>query len=191
MQDTPYGYCQCGCGQPAPLAPTTNKSRGYTRGQPMRWRHGHAGRKPTAWLEEDRGHSTPCWIWQLSLHARTGYGAKKTNGVSTLAHRAVYEHHVGPIPDGLELDHLCRVRACVNPAHLEPVTHKENVRRGLRDSPTWGTGPAGTTGKSAAIQQDLGGDMTRKAIAAKHGVHRSYVDMIARGLRGPNSRRAA
>jgi len=46
------------------------------------------------------------------------------------AHRLSYETEIGPIPEGLELDHLCRVRSCVNPLHLEPVTHQENVRRG-------------------------------------------------------------
>lgn len=48
-----------------------------------------------------------------------------------MAHRAVYEHLRGPIPVGLELDHLCRNTRCVNPAHLEPVTHRENALRGV------------------------------------------------------------
>lgn len=50
--------------------------------------------------------------------------------LSQLAHRWSYEHHAGPIPDGLHLDHLCRNTLCVNPDHLEPVTHQENVLRG-------------------------------------------------------------
>jgi hypothetical protein len=49
-----------------------------------------------------------------------------------MAHRFAYELLVGPIPEDLELDHLCRVRHCVNPAHLEPVTHLENILRGMR-----------------------------------------------------------
>ena len=47
-----------------------------------------------------------------------------------MSHRLAYELEIGPIPAGLEIDHLCRVRNCVNPAHLEPVTHAENIRRG-------------------------------------------------------------
>jgi hypothetical protein len=73
----------------------------------------------------------PCWIWTGHLN-RTGYG-QVNRGASegrALVHRVTYEHGVGRIPEGLELDHLCSVRACCNPDHLEPVTHLENVRRG-------------------------------------------------------------
>lgn len=78
------------------------------------------------WTIEDRGHSTPCWIWGGQFNDR-GYGL--TTGAHRLAHRAVWVNANGPVPDGMELDHLCRVRACVRPEHLEPVTHQENMRR--------------------------------------------------------------
>lgn len=77
-----------------------------------------------------------CWLW-LGKKNRQGYGMANVSGPSTTtAHRDAYLHLVGPIPDDLELDHLCRNRACVNPAHLEVVTHRENSRRA---SHWWGT----------------------------------------------------
>jgi hypothetical protein len=62
---------------------------------------------------------------------RDGYGRTSRNGKTIGAHRLVYEEEVGPVPVGLEIDHLCRNRRCTNVTHLEPVTHRENCRRGL------------------------------------------------------------
>lgn len=70
-----------------------------------------------------------CWLWTGCIR-RGGYGWFRAEGRSKLAHRVSYEIHKGPIPDGLSLDHLCRVTSCVNPDHLEPVTRGENVLRG-------------------------------------------------------------
>lgn len=73
--------------------------------------------------------SQGCWQWTGTL-TKNNYGLIRANGKSQLAHRWSYEHHVGPIPSGLVIDHLCRNRACVNPDHMEPVTNEENLRRG-------------------------------------------------------------
>lgn len=75
--------------------------------------------------------STDCWVWTASLNS-AGYGRLREHpsNKTLLAHRVSYEAFVGPIADGLVLDHLCRNRACINPVHLEAVSFKENVRRG-------------------------------------------------------------
>lgn len=69
-----------------------------------------------------------CWLW-IGSTGKLGYGKLTVAGRSKSAHRCIYLIYYD-IADGLELDHLCKVRCCVNPAHLEPVTHVENVRRG-------------------------------------------------------------
>jgi len=71
-----------------------------------------------------------CWTWAEGTKTKGGYGLLKVDGRMHLAHRVAYRLLVGEIPDGLELDHLCRNRACVRPDHLEPVTRQENVLRG-------------------------------------------------------------
>lgn len=78
-------------------------------------------------------HQSPdgCWLWIGSLTA-AGYGhLRRPQGRYDYAHRVAYELMNGSIPDGLVIDHLCRVRSCCNPDHLQAVTHAENVRRGL------------------------------------------------------------
>ena len=80
-----------------------------------------------------RPSDTECWVWTASGN-HGGYGYVSFNGRQQVAHRVLYQILVGPIPEGLTLDHLCRNRRCVNPAHLDPVSNRENILRGTSRS---------------------------------------------------------
>ncbi len=81
------------------------------------------------WSKVSTCHESGCWLWNGCTSY--GYGMFYAGSKLRRAHRVSYETLIGPIPDGLQIDHLCRVRNCVNPAHLEPVTNRENSLRGI------------------------------------------------------------
>ena len=90
------------------------------------------------WAKVDKNGPQPdgidgtCWVWTASVN-NVGYGQLKDGPRTAKAHRLSYEWCVGPIPDGLVIDHLCRVRRCVNPDHLQPVPQMVNSQRqGIR-----------------------------------------------------------
>jgi HNH endonuclease len=172
--------CECGCGQPAPIATYTSKHWGWTKGQPKRFKRGHASpcTKPSIWSDDlwekrDLGYSTMCWFW-LGVKDRNGYGrfgSQSTQG-SALAHRISYERAHGPIAEGLDLDHLCRNPSCVNPGHLEPVTHRENLRRGA--------GAKLSYEKAERVRQLRAQGLTHRVIAEQFGVStRTISDTLA------------
>jgi len=81
----------------------------------------------------EKGSYGECWIW-TGARDEDGYGRVWANGTTGRAHRVIFEALKGAIPEGLVLDHLCHTPSCVNPDHLEPVTIRENVRRGREAS---------------------------------------------------------
>lgn len=84
------------------------------------------------WSKVDKNGPDGCWLWLGQIRkTRQPYGSFWVPPKNVPAHRFSYELAIGPIPDGLVLDHLCRNPSCVNPAHLEPVTTKENLMRGV------------------------------------------------------------
>lgn len=108
-------------------------SRWYRTGDPTKARRYSpraGGLAERVWVKLDK--SGRCWEWTGTIDAVSGYGRIQVDGSCRYSHRVVYELLVEPIPEGLQLDHLCRNRACCNPAHLEPVTGKVNVERSER-----------------------------------------------------------
>lgn len=88
-----------------------------------------AARLCTQFEKQYEVQSDGCWLWTGAINGN-GYGYFLAFGTRIPAYRFAYENWIGPIPDGLELDHLCRNRACVSYDHLEAVTHRENTLRG-------------------------------------------------------------
>ena len=106
--------------------------RGTPEERSARARHKVKRAYPWRWSIPEQWYipepNTGCWLWLGGLNQK-GYPQFKHQQRTWRAHRFMYERAKGPLPEGLTLDHLCRVRSCVNPDHLEPVTHAENCRR--------------------------------------------------------------
>jgi hypothetical protein len=156
----------------------------------MRFIRGHnnagmdrSGARKTHYFEEERGYDTPCWTWQLiktqpGKGGLGGYGKITVKGKNFLAHRWYYEQAHGPIPEGLQLDHLCQNRDCVNPDHMEPVTPLENTRRS-RSSKL-------TLEQAQEIERLAQSGLSSYKIAPRFGVTRQTVDLIRKnGADGP------
>lgn len=125
--EIPFGECHCGCHGRAPIATRNWFTKGIIKGQPHKFIQGHnrPNMKSDRYKVEDRGYETPCWIWQLFIHGN-GYGQVRINGRETSAHVAAWEAVNGPVPEGHEIHHKCRVKPCVNPDHLQCVTPEEH-----------------------------------------------------------------
>ncbi len=113
-------------------------ARGWCMKHYMRWqRHGDPLVIPKSDAERFVAkvilQPSGCKLWTAQI-TPDGYGRFSVDGRKVYVHRWIYEHEIGPIPEGLELDHLCRNRACVEVSHLEPVAHRENTLRGVGPS---------------------------------------------------------
>lgn len=164
------GFCQCGCGNKTKISKYANPSRNQKAGEPRRYIKGHEHRKsPVDYLIDKK---SGCWIWQLSL-SNKGYAQTKVNGKTKEAHRLFYKKYKGDISSGMELDHLCRRRNCVNPQHLEPVTHTENMKRS----------PKVTHLTDRQIKEilKLKGKKTQKIIAGIYNICPQYVGQLFNG----------
>jgi hypothetical protein len=123
-----------------------------------------------------------CWLWTGGKDT-TGYGRKSVKGRLQPAHRVFYEAARGPIPSGLVLDHLCRVKLCVNPDHLEPVKQVTNVRRGTSVKITIEIAREIRARRSAARtdRSRIHGGLSYRELGAEYGVSDKVAGLICRG----------
>ena len=128
--------CECGCGQPAPIAQRTMSWRGVVKGESMRFVPGHwrkaVGATTTSRILSRCVRDGDCLVWTGSKTTH-GYGRIRLNGRWLLVHRAVYEDTIGPTPSGMQVNHVrargCTSNACCNVVHLEPLMAQENNLR--------------------------------------------------------------
>ena len=162
--------CGCGCGLLTYIIDYSYPKKGYVKGQPAKFRKGHKFSKIPPPKIEDRGYKTPCHIFQ-GYKDRNGYGKMKRGNKSVIAHRFYFEKAHSPIPEGLELDHLCRVRSCINPDHVEVVDRKTNSRRS-----SW----TKLTIEQAEEIRELRktGEYTYKQIGKMYDVHLSTIFLV-------------
>jgi hypothetical protein len=169
----PVGLCQCGCGGTTKISTYNSAKYGYVKGQPQKYMLGHthkhsaeynnARRSTRFWNKVELKNPTDCWIW-IGAKNKWGYGHFWDGEHFEMAHRYAYKEKKGAIPEGLDLDHLCRNRLCVNPDHLEPVTRAENLRRGARTKLTL-----------RQVQEIRNSSDTHAALAKEFGVDASTV----------------
>jgi hypothetical protein len=188
--------CECGCGEPAPIARRTLVSRGYVKGQPVRFIKGHRTRVGQLTVPERMSkytveRPTGCWEW-IGGHNLQGYGQLKIKGIMQRAHRVAWMLRYGPIPDGLFVLHRCDNPPCCNPDHLFLGTQADNIA----DRRTKGRAPDLRGSRNAAaklseadvlvIRQRLADGVRQMDIAAEFGITQSNVSLIARGITWPD-----
>lgn len=136
---------------------------------------------PVHYIEEDHGFSTPCWIWQRARD-RHGYGVMwvRAGRRTRRSHRVYFETARGAVDGNLDLDHLCRVRACVNPDHLEPATRAVNAQRGARSKLT-----------ATDVLEIRSSSRSHRDLAREYGVSKSAIGAVKSGETWRNVREAA
>lgn len=177
----PYGKCQCGCGQDAPIAKRNEFRRGYVKGQPIRFIHAHHTRLQRTppidehfWAQVEILGPDECWEWQ-SGKSHKGYGHARFEEQTVVAHRVAWILTHGHIPDGLHVLHKCDNPPCVNPNHLFLGTNADNVADKVakkRQSRGTSNGIAKLTEEQVteARRRFAEGGISMAALARKYGV---------------------
>lgn len=190
----PYGECQCGCGNDAPIAKKTDHNRGQKKGEPTRYRQSHRGGSESVesvfWFYFKPGTPGTCWEWQGPFYV-DGYPKFTVRKKPYSAHRVSYELHHGEIADGLFVCHRCDNRACVNPAHLFLGTIQDNNLDRHSKGRTRGTFQSGENHLNAklsnadaeAILSLKGSGLLQREVGERYGVSRATIGAIWQGKR--------
>lgn len=166
--DIPPGLCHCGCGQRTRIARSTRRERGWIKGEPIRYVHGHHGRLlPSGWVEKPGPLETPCKVWTGTI-ASDGYPRRRGED-TTMVHRQRWIARNGPVPAGMELEHRCQDRACVEEGHLDLITVHVKVLRSRLTK---------LAAEQVAEIRSLAGCCTQREIARRFGIGQSQVSRI-------------
>jgi hypothetical protein len=166
------GLCHCGCGNPAPIAKTTDRRFGLVEGEPVRYIKGHHNLLPESYTEEECGYETPCGVFRNEKV--DGYGYVQREGRFIYAHRYFYEREYGSLPEGYQLHHKCGVKNCIRLSHLEPLSIVEHQRVHPRSKLS--------IEKAREIRHlVLACGESRATVAQHYGVSRDLVEAVIRG----------
>ena len=182
----PYGKCQCGCGERTDLAKKTDMRRHIARGKFNRFVQNHHSKRSLSdlfWSNVVAGDKDVCWEWQGFL--LDGYGVITRASETVRAHRASYEMHKGPIPEGFFVCHACDNRRCVNPDHLFAGTPNDNaqdmIRKGRDRKVAGEQSPHAklTTMEVLEIRALRKLGAIRREVAERFGVSLALIDKVA------------
>lgn len=168
--------CECGCGQPAPIAKINRSARGNVKGQPCRFVLNHDKRK-RGFRIEDRGYETPCHIWEGKPNNQ-GYGQTWKNGYRRGAHCVAWEEAHGPIPDGLHVLHRCDQPPCIREDHLFLGTHADNMTDKVAKGRQARGERIGTKLTDEQVAEIRAATGTQREIAERYGVSRGHVSNL-------------
>jgi HNH endonuclease len=193
----PFGFCQCGCGELAPIVPHTDTSRGRVKGQPSAFKRNHNMRLFTKSPDEFWGCFTrgaapahrpelgPCLEWQ-GVRTKRNYGVTKYQGARYQTHRLAYALANGPIPEGASVMHRCDNPPCGEPSHLVCGSNLDNVQdRNVKGRTAQGQKAGGAKLNVAAVQRirsrHAAGE-SQVAIAQAYGITTGTVFAIVHRL---------
>jgi hypothetical protein len=194
MQEIPYGYCHCGCGEKTTVSKQNHARFGWVKGEPWRFRQGHGRRLKTIDANKDNAielfmervsKTDSCWLWTGYCN-KDGYGELSVKDKGTLAHRLSYSLFNKVDPGDNLVCHTCDNPPCVNPGHLflgdELINARDMVSKGRqRHSEDHGNAKFSNAEASEIKRRVSAGEASRGAVAREYGVHKTTICQMVAG----------